>query len=165
MTVGWLGAGAFAATPWVGVYGDFLTHPGVAAREEIPVGRSPASLDAAGLVYWHPGLMTAFELSAGPSVRMTGGRRSTYGAFAHLGVMRGFWTAPTWSVDESGVRRVPLAGDLWGTTAFGVGLGRVTEGWITGFEVRPQVHLRFPTFHGVGIDPAIELSVRVGGRT
>lgn len=151
----------------LGVHGDTLTHPGLLVREAVPVAEHGAlllSVEAQGLVYWHPGLMTAAQLRAGPSLRLTGPHAGTWGAFAHAGVCHGWWTAPTWKVDGTEVKRVHFAGDSWAIGVVGLELGHEIEGGrLSGWAFRPQLGVRYPTFHGVGLDAGLELAVRFGG--
>lgn len=150
-----------------GLHGDMLTHPGLVARAAVPVAegeRGRLAIEAQALGYWHPGLMTAMQLRAGPAYRRTGSRGSTVGAFAHVGAAHGFWTAPTYDVVDGGVERARLAGDSWAVGAVGLELGHGTAlAGLSGWQVRPQVGVRWPTFHGVGLDAGVELSVRFGG--
>jgi hypothetical protein len=148
----------------LGLHGDFFSHPGVVARGALPVA-GPANLEVQGLVYWHPGLMTATQLRAGPAVRVTGPRGGTWGAFVHGGVTHGFWTAPTYSVAPTGeVRRQAFAGDTWAAVVGGVELGHtLRSGPFAGWTARPQFGLRIPTFHGVGWDLGVDIALRLGG--
>ncbi|MCB9689835.1 MAG: hypothetical protein H6738_23385 [Alphaproteobacteria bacterium] len=158
-----------AATPALAVayHGDLITHPGVIGRAAVPLaagqrGSVEAELQAG--VVWHPSLMTSLQARTGLGARLLGPRGGTWGAFAHVGASRGFWTSPTFTVDDDGeVRRTPLAGDEWLTFAFGPELGHQVRGPLEAWYVRPQLGLRFPTFHGVGIDAGLELGVRFGG--
>jgi hypothetical protein len=102
----------------VGYHGDLLAHPGVVGRGA--VRRGPLALEGQGLAYWHPQLMTAVQLRAGPAVRLTGPRGGVYGLFAHGGVQRGFWTAPTYTASGD---RLHFAGDTWAIVATGLELG------------------------------------------
>lgn len=147
----------------LGYHGDLFTHPGLLARGSIEVAR-PLSLEAQAMAYWHPGLMVLGQLRAGPAIRRVGPREGTWGAFVHGGVSRGFWTAPTYQVSGGAVSLVPLAGDTWGVVAGGVERGhRVARGPISAWSVRPQVGLRFPTFHDFGVDVGLDATVRLGG--
>lgn len=164
-------AGALAALAApelaVGYHGDLLTHPGLVARGAWTLAGARAvrlSLEGQALGYWHPGLMTVAQLRGGPALRLLGPRGGTWGAFVHGGVSRGWWTAPTYDVADGEVTRARLAGDTWAVVAGGVELGRsVARGPVTGWAVRPQVGLRVPTFHGVGIDLGVDATARFGG--
>jgi hypothetical protein len=164
VTLAWTSP-ARAAEPTldVGYHGDFVTHPGVLARGALGLG--PAwSVEAQVMAYWHPGLMTLTQVRGGPAVRVVGPRSATWGAFAHVGVSRGFWTSPTYAVADGDVSRVLLAGDTWGVLAGGVELGHLVErGRVSAWAVRPQLGLRAPTFHGVGVDLGLDATVRLGG--
>lgn len=152
----------------LGVHGDFLTHPGVVVRGALAVaevGALVANLEAQGLVYWHPELMTAGQLRAGPAVRWTGPRRGTWGAFVHGGLTHGLWTSPTFVVEPDGeVKRRVLAGDTWAAVVGGLELGRTMDSaTFAGWAVRPQFGLRMPTFHGAGWDVGLDVALRLGG--
>lgn len=147
----------------VGYHGDLVTHPGLLARGSLRLATT-LSLEAQAMAYWHPGLMTVAQLRAGPAVRVVGPRSGTWGAFVHAGGSRGFWTAPTYEVSDGDVSRVALAGDSWAAFAGGIELGHLVErGPVSAWAVRPQVGLRAPTFHGVGIDLGLDATVRLGG--
>ncbi len=143
-------------------HGDFLSHPGLSARaewgHERPLG---VNIEAEAGAYWHPNLMVAVFARTGPALRWTRPHGGTYGAFVNVGFEHGFWAAPTWRVVDGEVSRAWLAGDSWGTASTGVELGHtVAKGAVGAWFVRPQVGLRFPTFHGVGVDLAVAGGVR-----
>ena len=108
-------------------------------------------------------MVTAY-LRTGPAVRLTGRRGGTWGAFVHGGLQHGIWATPTYRAEGGEVRRAPLAGDTWWHLASGVELGHtVSRSPIDAWFVRSQVGLRVPTFHGAGIDVAVEVGARFGG--
>ena len=142
----------------VAYHGDLLVHPGTSAR--LTQWWGPVGLEAQSGMYWHPKNQVAVHVRGGPAVRFEGPKHGTWGAFAHVGGIHGFWAARTYSVGTD-VRTKPLAGDTWFALTPGIELGRCTpEKWMAGWFVRPQLGLRFPTFHGHGTDVAIE----IGGR-
>lgn len=162
-------ASADAAAPAldVGYYGDLVTHPGALARGSVALASARSvtwALEGQALTYWHPGLFTLAAGRMGPALRLVGPRDATWGLFLHGGVAHGFWAAPTFEVVDGGVRRTPLSGDTWAVVASGVELGHaISRGPLRAWAVRPQVGLRAPTFHGVGIDLAVEATARLGG--
>ena len=154
-----------AAPVEVGLHMDTLTHPGVVVRSALPVAGETLSVEGQALAYWHPELMTAVELRAGPAVKHTGKRGGIVGAYAHVGVEHGFWTSPTWTVENGDVERVRLAGDTWGVGAFGIELGHeLARSPFASWSIRPELAARVPTFHTVGLDAAVEVTVRLRGR-
>lgn len=169
MVWAWMMAAAQAATPQaaIGYHGDLLTHPGVVGRAEILAvsgERGSLNWEVQGGVHWHPSLMTSLQARTGLGARWVGPRRGTWGAFAHVGAARAFWTSPTFAVDQGAVVRRPLSGDQWLVVASGLELGRATSSpVVAGWAFRPQLGLRAPTYHGVGIDLGLELSLRLGG--
>ena len=151
-------------------HGDFLVHPGATLRIEGPAARSSAGrrallVEAQATTWWHPRNMLALQLRAGPALRLVGPRGGLWGAFAHLGAMRGTWATPSYRVDGQGaVSRAPLAGDAWWVVATGIELGReLHTGRLDAWFVRPQLGLRLPTVRGYGLDLAVEVGVRFGG--
>jgi hypothetical protein len=161
-----LGTAVAAPTPdtlAVAYHGDFLTHPGAAGRAAWRLSNAVA-LEAELGGWWHPANMVTAYVRTGPAVRLTGPRGGTWGAFAHGGVQHGIWATPTYRVDDEGLHRAPLAGDTWWHLAAGLELGHtVSTPAVDAWFLRPQVGLRVPTFHGAGIDLALEAGVRFGG--
>ena len=154
-----LSAVALAAPPELSVayHGDFITHPGASARTAF------GALEVQTGTWWHPKNQTVAYLRTGPAFRFTGPRNGTWGGFAHVGVLGALWAAPTYRVDAGDVRRGP-GGDAWINGVAGLELGRHTpDAPIDGWFVRPQMGARFPTFHGMGLDLAVEIGVRFGG--
>jgi len=162
---------AFSASPAapdevaLAYYGDFITHPGASGRVDWPLnGDDPfavlVEVEVGG--YWHPNLMVALFARTGPELRWTGPKGGLYGAFAHVGVEHGFWAAPTYRVEGGEVRTVALAGDSWGVFAAGLDFGHTLPGEVArGWFARPQFGMRFPTFHTVGFDLAVEVGVKL----
>jgi len=156
---------AFAAPVEVGVHMDTLTHPGVVVRSELPLAGEILFLEGQALAYWHPELMTAFELRAGPAIEHIGKRGGIVGAYAHVGVEHGFWTSPTYKVEDAEVQRARFTGDTWGVGAFGLELGHELErSRFASWSIRPELAGRVPTFHTVGLDFAVEATVRLRGK-
>lgn len=144
-------------------HGDLLTHPGASARAEWAPERAAAvGLEAEAGGYWHPTLMVALFARVGVGARWTRPHGGTYGAFANAGLERGLWAAPVYRVSDGEVSRAWLAGDSWATTSAGLELGHtLSDGPFDAWFVRPQVGLRIPTFHGVGVDLAVAGGVRL----
>jgi hypothetical protein len=163
----WMAMGvALATSPHlaVGYHGDVLAHPGVEVRLSAPVrvgvrGGLRGEAEIGG--WWHPERWVATYLRAGPSVGYVGRHGGHYGVFVHAGVLRGWWSAPVWRVEDGAAVRARGSGDDFGVLAFGVDLGRDVEGRIAGWYVRPQASARGPTFHGVGWDVALAAGVRL----
>jgi hypothetical protein len=156
---------ALAAPVELGVHMDTLTHPGVGVRSELPLAGKTLFLEGQALAYWHPELMTALELRAGPAIEHIGKRGGIIGAYAHVGVEHGFWTSPTYTVDNGDVQRARFTGDTWGVGAFGIELGHELErSRFASWSIRPELAARVPTFHGMGLDAAVEGTVRFGGK-
>lgn len=148
-------------------HGDFLTHPGLAGRAALPLAGGPRARlqwEAEAGAWWHPKNMLPVYVRTGPAVRLEGPRRGTWGAFAHVGAAEGFLAARTYAVVDGEVETQTLPARPFGVVAGGLELGRSTprapfDGWF----VRPQVGLRFPTFHGYGVDLAVQVGARLGG--
>lgn len=156
---------AVAAPVEVGVHMDTLAHPGVVVRSALPLAGDTLSLEGQALAYWHPELMTALELRAGPAIEHIGKRGGIVGAYAHVGVEHGFWTSPTWKVEDGEVSRARFTGDTWGVGAFGIELGHELErSRFASWSIRPELAARVPTFHGMGLDAAVEATVRLRGK-
>ncbi|MBX2804020.1 MAG: hypothetical protein KTR31_40465 [Myxococcales bacterium] len=159
---------ALAGPAWsLAYHGDFLTHPGASARASWPTSDNPRAalhLEAEAGAYWHPKNLVGTFLRAGPALSLEGARGGLWGVFVHGGGLLGTWAAPTYVVDVDGPRR-SLAGRAWATVTPGLELGRRTPGTrgIDAWFVRPQLGMRLPTAHGVGLDLAVQVGLRLGG--
>ncbi len=146
-------------------YGDFLVHPGVSGRLGWQLNANPrvqVLLEAQLGGYWHRNNMVAFHARTGPALRGTTQGGTSLGAFVHVGAQQGFWATPTYTVDDGGVHKVPLAGDQWLVIGMGGDVGHTLRGEaVDAWFLRPQVDLRVPTFHRYGVDLVIEGGVRL----
>lgn len=149
----------------LGYYGDFITHPGLAARAGWQLNRHERAqvlLEVEAGTFWHPNNQVAVFLRTGPGIRWWGKRGGSYGAFVHLGYQHGFFAVPTYTVEGGEATRTTLAGDSWMVGAAGLELGhRVRTQALSAWYLRPQGVLTLPTFHGVGYTIALEGGVRL----
>lgn len=164
----WLATTAFAKpTISVGYHGDFVTHPGAAGRVTWDLaGSERLRLEVETQVggWWHPRNVVALYGRGGPALRLDGKRNGTYALFVHGGAAYGFFATPTYELVDEEVRTVALAGRPWAVVTPGLEFGRRTpKAVFDGWFVRPQMGFRVPTFHGAGIDIAVEAGIRFGG--
>lgn len=155
---------AAAPEPRLGAYGHLITHPGFTASLAWPLaaraGWSAWAGPALG-AYWHPRYQVATWVGGELTARHQGDKAGQQELFLSTGPLRATWAAPTY--DAAGARE-RLAGDAFWSATAGLGFGRTTDlGPLSAWSLRPQLSVRFPHARGVGLDAALELSLRFGG--